>query len=71
MVEAKVYTRGRIPTTRHRFMRKIVSLKYKDGESIVEHINTLMGLVNQFAAAKSPFDDAMQALLMICTLSDN
>ena len=52
-------------------MRKIVSLKYKDGESIVEHINTLMGLVNQFAAAKSPFDDAMQALLMICTLSDN
>ena len=28
-------------------MRKIVNLKYVDGESIVEHINTFMGLVNQ------------------------
>ena len=26
-------------------MRKIVRLKYKDGESIVVHINTFMGLV--------------------------
>ena len=40
-------------------MRKIVSLKYRDGESIVEHINIVMGYVNHLAAAKFPLDDAM------------
>ena len=40
-------------------MRKIIRLKYRDGESIVVHINTFMGYVNQLAAAKFPLDDAM------------
>ena len=30
-------------------MRKIVRLRYKDGESIVEHISTFMGYVNHLA----------------------
>ena len=38
-------------------MRKIVRLKYKDGGSIVEHINTFMGYVNQLATTKFPLDD--------------
>ena len=40
-------------------MRKIVRLKYKHGESIVEHINTFMGHVNQLDANKFPLDDVM------------
>ena len=40
-------------------MRKIVKLKYKDREGIVEHIITFMGYVNQLAATKFPLDDAM------------
>ena len=40
-------------------MRKIMGLKCRDGESIVVHINTFMGLVNQLAAAKFPLDDAL------------
>ena len=52
-------------------MRKIVRLKYRDGESIVKHINTFMGYVNQLAAIKFPLDDAMQAILFMCTLSDS
>ena len=52
-------------------MRKIVRLKYKDGESIVEYINTFIGYVNQLVATKFPLDDAMQAILLLCTLSDN
>ena len=40
-------------------MRKIVKLKYKDREGIVEHINIVMGYVNHLAAAKFPLDDAM------------
>ena len=46
-------------------------LKYKDGESIVVHINTFMGLVYQLAVAMFPLHDAMQALLLECTLQDS
>ena len=52
-------------------MRKIVTFKYRDGESDVVQINTFMGLVNQQAAAKFLLDDAMQALLLLCTLLDS
>ena len=52
-------------------MRKIVRLKYRDGESIVKHINTFMGYVNQLVATKFPLDDAMQAILLMCTLPDS
>ena len=44
-------------------------LKYIDGDSIVVHINTFMGLVNPLASSKFPLDDTMQALLLLCTLS--
>ena len=40
-------------------MRKLVRLKYIDGDSIVVHISTFMGLVNQLASTKFPLDDAM------------
>ena len=51
--------------------RKIIQLKYKDIDSIVEHINTFMGYVNQLAATKFSLDDAMQAILPLCTLSNS
>ena len=35
------------------------------------HINTFMGFVNQLAATNFLLDDAMQALLMLCTLPDS
>ena len=37
-------------------------------ESIVVHINTFMGFVNQLAVPKFPLDNALQALLLLCTL---
>ena len=52
-------------------MRKIGRLKYIDGDSIVVHINTLMGLVNQLASTKFLLDDVMQTLLLLCTLPDS
>ena len=52
-------------------MRRIVKLKYRDRESIVEHINTFMGYVNQLLVDKFPLDDAMQDMLLMCTLLDN
>ena len=32
-------------------MKNIIRLKYNDGESIIVHINTFMGFVNQLVAA--------------------
>ena len=52
-------------------MRKIVKLKYRDGESILKHISTFMGYVNQLVATKFPLDDAMPTILLMCTLLDN
>ena len=52
-------------------MRKIERLKFRDGESTMVHINTFMGLVNQLVAAKFPLHDALQALLLLCTLPDS
>ena len=52
-------------------MRKIVRLKYIEGESLVEHINTFMGYMNQLAATKFPLDDVMHAILLMCTLPDS
>ena len=52
-------------------MRKIVNLKYRDGESMVEHVSTFMGFVNQLAAIKFPLDDAMQAIMLMCTLPES
>ena len=52
-------------------MRKIVRLKNIDSESIVVHIKAFMALVNQLASAKFPLDDAMQAILLLCTLPDS
>ena len=51
-------------------MRKIVRLKYIEGESIVVHISTFMGLVNQLASTRFPLDDAMHAILLLYTLPE-
>ena len=52
-------------------MRKLVRLKYTNGESIVVHTSTFMGLVNQLASAKMPLDDELQALLLLSSLSES
>ena len=51
--------------------KNALNQKYRDGECIVVHINTFMGLMNQLAAAKFPLDDVVQDLLLLCTFPDN
>ena len=48
-----------------------MNLKYRDGNSMVEHVSTFMGYVNQLAAIKFPLDDAMQAIMLMCTLPES
>lgn len=52
-------------------MRKLVKLEYKDGDSIVVHLNDFQGLVNQLSAMKMSLDDELQALLLLCSLLES
>ena len=49
-------------------MRKLVTLKYSNGESIAVHNSTFMGLVNQLSSAKMSLDDELHALMLDSSL---
>ena len=51
--------------------RKLVNSKYKEGAPIAEHLNEIKNIVNQLAAMKITFDDELQALLLLSSLSEN
>ena len=51
--------------------RKIVRLRYQDGSSMTEHMNTFHGLMNQTTALEVPFVDEVFTLLLLGSLSDS
>ena len=53
------------------FIRRLVNLKYKDGNNIVEHISSFQGIVNKLVAMKMNIDDEMQASLLLRSLPDS
>ena len=38
-------------------IRRLVNLKYKDGNNMVEHISSFQGIVNKLVAMKMSIDD--------------
>ena len=52
-------------------IRKLVNLKYKDGNNMVEHISSFQGIVNKLVAMKMNIDDEMQVSLLLSSLSDS
>lgn len=52
-------------------IRKLVNLKFKEGDSISEHLNEIQSIVNQLAAMKMVLDDELQALLLLSSLPDS
>ena len=52
-------------------MRKLVRLKYSNGERIVVHTSTFMGLVNQLTPTKMPLYDELQNLLLLSSLPNS
>ncbi|VFQ87425.1 unnamed protein product [Cuscuta campestris] len=52
-------------------IRKLVKLQYKDGDSIVVHMNEFQGVINQLAGMKMKLEDELQALLLLSSLSDS
>ena len=53
------------------FIRRLVNLKYKDGNNMVEHISYFQGIVNKLVAMKMNIDDEMQTSLLLSFLSNS
>jgi len=52
-------------------IRKLVSLKHREGRSVVKHLNDFQDLVNQLVAMKLLLDDELQALLLLSSLPES
>ena len=49
-------------------IRRLVNLKYKDGNNVSEHMSEFQGIVDQLNSMKMMVDDELQALLMLSSL---
>ena len=52
-------------------IKKLVNLKFREGNSIAEHLNDFKSIMDQFAAMKMNLDDELQALLLLESLLDS
>ena len=52
-------------------IKQLAKLEYRDGSSIIEHLNVFQGHINQLIAMKINLDEEVQALLLLCSLPDS
>ena len=52
-------------------IRRLINLKYKDGNSMVERISSFQRIVNKLVAMKMNIDDEMQASLLLSSFPDS
>ena len=52
-------------------IRRLINLKYKDKNNVVEHISSFHGIVNKLVAMKMNIDDKMQKSLLLSSLHDS
>ena len=52
-------------------IRRLVNLKFRDGNSVAEHLSDFQSLINQLATMKMVLDDEFQALLLLSSLPDS
>ena len=48
-----------------------MNLKYKDGNSVAEHLNNFQELLNELSTMKLELDDEVQALLLLSSLPNS
>ena len=51
-------------------IRRLINLKHKDGNNMVDYINSFQGIVNELVAMKMNIDDEMQTSLHLNSLLD-
>jgi hypothetical protein len=52
-------------------MKQLMCLRYQDGTPLTDHLNTFQGIINQLAGMGIKFDDEVQGLCLLGTLSDS
>ncbi len=59
------------PRNKASLVRRLVKMEYKDGQSMIEHLNNFKGLVNQLVKADMKIEDELQALLLLSSLPES
>ena len=49
----------------------MISLKYQDGTPMTDHLNTFQGIINQLVGMNIKFEEEVQGLWLLGTLSDS
>ena len=52
-------------------IKKMSSLKYQDGTPMIDHLNTFQGIINQLVGMNIKFEEEVQGLWLLSTLSDS
>ena len=52
-------------------IKELINVKYKDGLSVMEHLNNFQNMINQLATMNMAIDDELQALLLLGSLPDS
>jgi hypothetical protein len=52
-------------------IKQLMYLRYQDGTPLTDHLNTFQGIINQLAGMGIKFDDEVQGLCLLSTLSDS
>ncbi|CAH1425256.1 unnamed protein product [Lactuca virosa] len=52
-------------------IKQLIGLKYHDGNPISDHLNSFQGIINQLAGMGIKFEDELQGLWLLGTLSDS
>ncbi|KAH7575410.1 hypothetical protein JRO89_XS02G0101600 [Xanthoceras sorbifolium] len=53
------------------YLTKLMQLKYKEGTSIVDHLNEMQGILDQLSRMGINFDDEVFALMMLVSLPES
>lgn len=51
-------------------IKQMMALKYQDGTTMADHLNTFQGIMNQLSAMGIKFDEEVQGLLLLGSLPD-
>ena len=52
-------------------IQNLVNHKFKEGESIIEHLNQIQSIVNQLVVMKMVLEDELQTLLLLSSLLES
>jgi len=52
-------------------IKQLAKLEYRDGSSVIEHLNVFQGHINQLTTMKINLDDEVQAPLLLSSLPDS